>query len=168
MNNILYFVLINIAISPFSYARLGETKEQCDERYGNGVLTKPLVENKELNVKIYVYEKNDISIGVTFYKGVAHAITFDKVNNGLFNKLKPEQIENLLKANLGNAKKWEVKEKDYIVSQSMVRDDKSASALWLFTSGQLIIISKEIDELYSAEAKEKHKNQQIQDSTKEF
>ena len=50
-------------------ARIGETKEQCNARYG-----KPLFEMQ--GGSVVNYKKNDVNIWVTFWNGVAHSITF--------------------------------------------------------------------------------------------
>ncbi len=73
-------------------ARLGETIEQCTERYG------PVIEKRQpllpqSDAETAVYSKSGVTIIVEFHKGAAWHITFRKPN------LQSEEIEALLQAN---------------------------------------------------------------------
>jgi hypothetical protein len=92
------------------WARLGETPEQCEERYGSPSITKKEPEGFLPGVTLAVYQKAGLAISVIFYKGTAGFVFFEKSEkNALGNakELSLPEIEALLKAN-GGGKKWRV------------------------------------------------------------
>jgi hypothetical protein len=85
-------VLLLCVLTSSARARLGETVEQCTERYG------PLIEKRQpllpqSDSETAVYSKSGVTIIVEFHKGTAWHITFRKPG------LQNEEVEALLKAN---------------------------------------------------------------------
>lgn len=102
------FVLLTLSTS--TQARLGETIEQCKERYGN-----PTVKKGEA----FFYKKNDIVVKIIYRNGTVYSITYKK-EKGTIEK---EEIDYLLKVNAGEKLKWNKK-----TSSFWVLSDKSATA----------------------------------------
>lgn len=91
MRNIRLLFLICV-LTGSARARLGETVEQCTERYG------PLIEKRQAllpqsDPETAVFSKSGVTIIVEFHKGSAWHITFRKPT------LQNEEVESLLKAN---------------------------------------------------------------------
>jgi hypothetical protein len=86
------------------WARLGETPEQCEERYGSPSITKKEPEGFLPGVTASLYQKAGLAISVIFYRGTAGFIKFEKIEEK--EALSPPEIEGLLEAN-GGGKKWQ-------------------------------------------------------------
>lgn len=126
-------------------ARIGETPEQCQARYGKPV--KIDAENKSI-----WYQKVGFLIAVTFYEGKAESIMFmkadsiDSVISGLAAEISETEIQNLLKSN-GEGKKWrehfvskETKSSGYM-DKLWVTEDQERMA-WYNAIKQLVIATK--------------------------
>ena len=80
-------LIASLAFSPAASARIGETPEQCDKRYGELVSSSP---------ESRFYKKGVWGVAITFQKGCASTITFNK---GSGNLLTPREIGLLLDKN---------------------------------------------------------------------
>jgi hypothetical protein len=83
-----------LALTGFSRARLGETLEECVDRYGP-VLEKRQATFSSSDPEVAVFVKASIAVFVEFRKGKAWRITFRKP------LISPSEVESLLKANAG-------------------------------------------------------------------
>ena len=80
-----------------SYARIGETLEECKVRYGE------VFAEQELNgIPAFGFMKSDYLIMVTFHGGYASSVTIGKTSQ---EKITANEIDILLKAN-GGEKQW--------------------------------------------------------------
>ncbi len=113
-----------------SWARLGETPEQCEERYGTPNKTKKEPAGSLPGTTLARYQKAGLEITVLFYVGKAAFIVFQKPEENAYgnaNELSLPEIEVLLKAN-GGGKKWQVIPRRS--GLAWVLDDESALALY--------------------------------------
>jgi len=97
---LLSFILLSLLFSPLANARVGETKEQCEKRYG-----KALGNEGEM----YFYQKAGLDISVEFNKGVADFIYYlksqkDKI--GQPEKLSDNEVQLLIESNKASGE-WE-------------------------------------------------------------
>jgi hypothetical protein len=101
--------IILVGILPFNgWARLGETPEQCEDRYGPPSITKKDPAGFLPGVTLSVYQKAGLAISVIFYRGSAGFVVFEKSEKnalGNMDELSVTEIEALLKANAGG-KEW--------------------------------------------------------------
>ena len=111
-----------------TFARLGETKAECEKRYGKPALTLDTGED--------VFEKDGIQITVTYLKGKAASIGFTKLNRDL--ELTDAERKTLLKANASNSE-WEPTPLDGNDTLRWERADKQAIAIYILTSKDLVI-----------------------------
>ena len=97
MKLVMFFLLGFLWISP-SFAIIGETKEQCDARYGT-----PKVQKLHLSR----YLKDGVEIDVTFENGKAALIYYNKVDaQGTRIHFKESEVLSILQSN-GGKKKWQ-------------------------------------------------------------
>ena len=92
MKNLIKF-LLPVALLGVVEARIGETVEECEKRYG-----KPKVTPDH-----HFYKKNGYNIAISFHKGKAHSITYGKISK---DKISEHEVLILLKANKSDGK-WE-------------------------------------------------------------
>ncbi len=83
-----------MALTGLSRARLGETLEECVDRYGP-VLEKRPASFSSSDAEVAVFLKASVAVFVEFKKGKAWKITFRKT------LISPSEVESLLKANAG-------------------------------------------------------------------
>ena len=107
MKSLAVFLMFMMPVSVFG--RIGESKQQCDERYGAG---------KRLNHKgleAIVYHKEGFVIFVRMFDGICQAITYGKPDRS---KLKAREIkafldingDNWIDKNLGKYLTWKSKD----------------------------------------------------------
>lgn len=81
-------------------ARIGETPEQCQTRYG-----KPIAVDNDEGITSFTFKKASIIIDVYFYNGKADTINFHKVNSkGKCIALSENEVQYLLETNSGGIK----------------------------------------------------------------
>jgi hypothetical protein len=137
------------------FARIGETPEQCAQRYGP-----PELEAQDGSIKYY--QKNGINITVHFRDSVAISLDFSHDPQNLFDiatKLSEPQIEGLLKANATGGD-WKPVVRDPaslydLTSKKLIRADNLAVAYWDYTDGSLRIITIAEENLRKAAELEK-------------
>lgn len=149
-----------LAVMLFSttWARLDETPEQCEARYGPAKLTKETP--KDFNVPGAVtsfYNKSGLNIFVTFYDGRAGEIFFEKEEKdalGNPQELSQAEIESLLAANSGERqwKKVSPLESGF-GSEGWLRDDKSALAVYVTLKNRLIFTDMGFSDMRSKNIK---------------
>jgi hypothetical protein len=88
------FLACLLALSGVSQARLGETLDECMERYGP-VIDKRPAEFSQSDPELAVFSKSAVTIMVEFKDGKAWHITFRKP------VMTPAEVESLFKANAG-------------------------------------------------------------------
>ena len=105
-----YLSLILIFMMPaVAFGRIGETKEQCDKRYGLG---KPL---NHKGMEALVYHKEGFVIFVRMFDNTCQAITYGKPDRS---KLKAREIrafldingDNWIEKDLGKYLRWKSKD----------------------------------------------------------
>ncbi|OGV56917.1 MAG: hypothetical protein A2X49_02110 [Lentisphaerae bacterium GWF2_52_8] len=106
----LQLITIAMLIAATSWARLGESEAQCDQRYENGTISSQ-------NIK--TYQKDDIGIRCEFINKKCAKIIFESKRN------LDSSIPDLLAANAGKSK-WEELEK----GKKWQRADKGAFAAY--------------------------------------
>lgn len=131
MNCIPILVLL-LGLSISAHAVIGETPEECQERYG-----KPTHESKDGETTFRVYEKNDISVAVHFWKGVAHSVGYT-VKRGA--KLPKKTLNALLEMNKGDSE-WKTPPES-VEGAAWESADKSRKAHTIFETG-VIFSTKE-------------------------
>lgn len=92
------FLIIGLAlaISQTTMARIGETKGECDERYGVGVLHRNLSEGLNMPpAVIYTYSTNTFNIKVLIYKNKCVGLQYKK--NGVI--IEEHEIMALMRLN---------------------------------------------------------------------
>ena len=102
-------VTLAVLLSSTSWARLGETPEQFEERYGAPSMTTKNPPDFLSGVTLAVYQKAGLAISAIFYKGTAGFVMFEKSEkNALGNakELSLPEIQALLKAN-STGKEWQ-------------------------------------------------------------
>jgi hypothetical protein len=128
MNPINPLLLLLLTALP-TFARLGETKAECEARYG-----KPISIIAENNGAIY--QKAGLTIVITFWKDKAARVSFSKDNpdhpgyeiDGRAPLTRVEQ-DTLLKANSGNST-WKKDEESDAKLVSWTRADDKAIAMY--------------------------------------
>lgn len=136
MNNKTSLLLLSMLIaSTPALARIGETPEQCQARYGEPV--KKLSNNRSL------FQKNGILIIAEFYEGKADLLTFRKVDQNIIGipaDFSDNEIAGLLKAN-GGEKAWKKVESLSLDSQWQT-DDSALIANYASVDKLLFIVTK--------------------------
>lgn len=90
----------------YGSARMGETREQCEKRYGAGTVVTNWSDGIGAETWAEVmYRKGDFVLKVHFYKGKAILVGYLKVTEDGKTELSKTEIETLLKAN-SEGKKW--------------------------------------------------------------
>ncbi len=91
--------MTSVAFLPRAYARLGDTRPQCDERYG---------EAYKVEKNASHYRNADFFLTITFSNGTADSIAYQRVTEhsaGQNEEISEAEIENLLKVN-GGGRTW--------------------------------------------------------------
>lgn len=117
-------VTLGCLLAVAAQARIGETPQQCVERYG-----KPLEVNK--GDQSLSFSKNGLVIITEFHDGICEGIYYTKIKEAEEYRQKDftlTEVEVLLGAN-GGDKKWNA-QKDEVFSQAFFSDDVSLIAVW--------------------------------------
>ncbi len=112
--------ILAICASPL-YPRIGETLDQCRERYGEEIIVAE---------EFTIFRSGDYVIAVRFYDRVVDFIVYQKPNRAfpdLSERLTYEEIAVLLEAN-ANEREW--------VDRRVISMDRE----WLTTDGQLFAV----------------------------
>ncbi len=97
---ILLFLAVTLGFSPLS-ARVGETLDQCNKRYGKAISTPQVYDfgDEAKDLAYFNFEKNGIAIQIGFLKGNAADLSFH--HTGTTGELTQVEIDTLLAANSG-------------------------------------------------------------------
>ena len=87
MKIIQVILVVLLILMKNSEARIGETREQCEQRYGKSLGSKD---------SYVIYHKNDYDIVVHFYNDYADQIVYDKPNHEPFSD---REVKTLLEIN---------------------------------------------------------------------
>ena len=92
MKNAFFTLIVGFFLMDGAQAHLGETLEQCGQRYGD-----PYLAMKDS----VIYKKNGFEIGTLFVDGNVEGVTYKKENkDGIFaEKISLEEIYQILKSN---------------------------------------------------------------------
>lgn len=130
------FILIPYAAT----ARIGETLQQCESRYGPSTALKI-----EADTAVYSFIKGPYSIAAIIWKGTVHNLMISKRDgaaSGISRELTEAELETLLEANRGESP-WIKKnsdEKNYRFWEASDRDRRAVyevkTNLLLFTTGE--------------------------------
>lgn len=113
-------IIVSFAFVSQANARLGETMEQCEKRYGEYY---DFTTDQKLNG--YFYMKNDYKVVAYFIEGVCQRIDYGKENSsGGKEPLGKKEIEVFLSSNAQNSE-WVV-----ISDSNWARKDEKAVALY--------------------------------------
>ena len=144
--------LISIVASP-AFARLGDTPQQCQERYGAP---------RQTQAPLTYYQKSGFVIMASFYDGKVDCIGFRKVEENIIKKsiaISDNEIEQLLKVNAGPAT-W--KKRDVIsMNREWKTEDGGLSAIYTPIDNWLVICSKGFGDRATA-AKKAKENKALQ------
>lgn len=88
-----YVILFGLLVS-CCFARIGETKAQCDKRYGS------VIGEKDGAI---IYQAKEIMIIVRFHNKICQVIVYQKFQKGNTKDLSDIQIDLLLKENAGKS-----------------------------------------------------------------
>lgn len=145
-------LLVLLTVAP-AFARIGETPEQCEQRYGESNPLKSTGDTK-------TYHKGDFSITIAFLKGKAAFIEFVRdirTDAPVWDarNLSEEEIQKLLTAN-ASGKSWKkqpsapLKEGEPEITFWLLEDN---SCLAIYVKGvSLKIVTREYDQLRADEA----------------
>lgn len=117
-------VTLGCLLAVAAQARIGETPQQCVERYGQALQT-------DVQDQSCIFAKNGLHIMTNFYQGVCESIHFLKQKEeGEFQRKNFTEVEvqALLEAN-GKGRSWKP-EKGGIGVQGYVCDDGQTVAVW--------------------------------------
>lgn len=129
------FLFLMLAISP-TWARLGETAEECDARYG-----KPTTVEKESDgIPNRTYQYGDFLVKVAFIDGKSVCEEFKKTGKNL---LTMEEAQRLLEVNKQGSD-WVLKDDlDDATPESWMRVDGDAKAWTIGNPKCFILVSRE-------------------------
>ena len=129
-------------------ARIGETPEQCQARYG-----KPIAVDNDEGITSFTFKKASIIIDVYFYNGKADTINFCKVDSkGKRIALSENEVQYLLETNSGGIKWKEPKILTAIGDKLWETEDGNFRANYL--DGTLHIETKECKTRFETESKD--------------
>ena len=144
--------LISIVASP-AFARLGDTPQQCQERYGAPLQTQ---------APWTYYQKSGFIIMVSFYEGKVDCIGYRKAEVNILKKsiaISDNEIEQLLKVNSGPAT-W--KKRDVIsMDREWQTEDGGLSAVYTAIDNYLLLFTKGYSDRATA-AKKAKENKALQ------
>ena len=153
-------VLLLWALTGTARARLGETMEQCTERYG------PVIEKRQRllpqsDTDTAVFSKSGVTIVVEFHQGLAWHITFRKPI------MQDEEIDALLQANASGGK-WSVPLKYGDAEYRLAGDRKRMAVSYFAEKGvsRVEVMLREYSELYRANYLARLKNPTPSDGSK--
>ena len=109
--------VLTLALTSIAEARIKESVNQCEQRYGKALLKKG---------KMHVYEKAGLRIGVIFHNGVSHSIAYWKAEKDAIEqplKLSDKEVEVLLNSNKTNSE-WKEIEANRVQTLWYTKDDK--------------------------------------------
>jgi hypothetical protein len=126
-------VAIVLTLSSTAVARIGETLEQCQSRYGKEI-------RRANGCSVFI--KAGFYIMVQFYEGKADSILFRKVEQNILDmpvEISPNEIQNLLKQN-GGGKTWK-ETHEVIIGSSWATEDRSVLAGYTAMDRVLVIFT---------------------------
>lgn len=144
------FAVIAVLFPACSFARIGETPEQCENRYG-----KPLSTNEGGGL---FFRKGPLLFQVNFFEGKCDSIIFNKEEKNVLGKpteLSDSEIAIILKAN-GGDRKWN----ELPVSPTMrvwKTEDGAITAVYTFFENGLALITKDYVQRYTSAESAKEK-----------
>jgi hypothetical protein len=124
--------VLAVMLPTWSWARLGETPEQCEARYGAPIE----VTNTRMpyaSVTIITYGKDDVFIMAVFHRGNAQHISFRKQT-----PLSQAELNALLKAN-GEGRPWKLNYSD--PNNGWLKENNFASATFDMRENSVIFTS---------------------------
>ena len=102
--------VLAVMLPSWSWARLGETPEQCEERYGAPIVSKVLpMDSIAPGGVVTLYRKSGLEIKVLYFNGTAGEVRFEKSEKdalGFAEEFSQTEIESLMEAN-GGGKEWQ-------------------------------------------------------------
>jgi len=102
--------VLAVMLPSWSLARLGETPEQCEDRYGAPIVSKVLaVDSIVPGGVVTLYRKSGLEIKVLYFNGTAGEVRFEKSEKdalGFAEEFSQTEIESLMGAN-GGGKEWQ-------------------------------------------------------------
>ena len=145
----LLVVAVILLSSVFSYARIGETKEECEKRYGAPISKK--------NENYWVFSKSGILIAVEFFEGVGECIFYRKKEEDIIGN--PEEFsdnekEILLKSNSDSP--WK-KKPALSFNEEWTTEDDLLGAVHLSERRLLIVATIKYFDRQAKETKDKEK-----------
>ena len=134
-------VLTLLVLSAPAYARLGETRGQCDKRYGAPVAKEG---PDRYGQECVTYAKQGFHIMIWFYRTKAVTVKYEKPLRGKRVAFTNEDIDALKKAN-GNGKSWTYSEEmaQKVVGAYWNRSDWNAYAMYESLQRRLTFVDAE-------------------------
>ncbi|MEM1058859.1 MAG: hypothetical protein AAGK14_06395 [Verrucomicrobiota bacterium] len=93
---------LTFAVPTTSQARLGETKAECEKRYGEAVETGGVFMGADTNS---IYHKNGFLIVVGYIDGICTFVAFTKPGEYTNQEMSEHEIKTLMEAN-SNGQRW--------------------------------------------------------------
>ena len=153
-------ILILLLTALPTFARLGETKAECEKRYGKVFMT--------LDGGTEIFKKADLEIRISYLDGKASSIGYQRyMTSRDVEKKKPKDLTEaelavLLEANRGNSE-WKKDEASDHKLISWRRADGGASAAYFVSLGDLSITTK----AYSDHRANERKKDEVEKAKKE-
>ena len=150
MKKIALFISILFIVSSAAYARIGETLQQCIERYGQPIKTTP--------EGMILFSKSGLYVFVHFFEEKADAIAFRKVEEDALQtpaEISQNEIDLLLSSN-GQGHEWKKREVISMDSE-WETDDGKIIATYGTMQHLLIVVTKDYTDREDAAKKAKEK-----------
>ena len=133
MKTKLLSLIIVVALSASAFARIGETTEQIDKRYGHPLETK---RNKE-ETRRYSFRDFTVLVGVD--RGISQCEVYRKKDNS---RMTEDEIRGLLQANAGKSD-WNYEPDENVESYIYwSRDRRTRVAIYTLVTHNLMVTSK--------------------------
>jgi hypothetical protein len=159
--------LLSCALALPCHARLGETAEECEARYGAPTMTKDAPKTIDApGATTSAYEKAGLRIIATIYQGKVGSIFFEKIKENALGKsveFSNAEVSALLEAN-GGGNEWTPVSplQAGFGNKGWLLEDGSAMALLVGFENRLIFTSMELSRIQE-ENKRKRQQENLED-----
>jgi hypothetical protein len=134
MKTKLFLLILGLSVSASAFARIGETTEQVDKRYGA-----PLLETTKNNGESRRYSFRGFTILVTFERGISQCEVYQKKDTS---RMTEAEIKGLLGANAGGSPWRDDAEEGSDLYLYRSKDGRSRIAIYNLLGHDLMVTSK--------------------------
>jgi len=160
----LFLILLALFGVPSLNARIGETLEECEVRYGPPVKG-PIIDSSIEGAQQYAFAKSGFEVGVTFHQGKAVVLLFSKLEKDALGNsvaMSKAEIEVFLEANQLGGPWVELPSTQTPFMHKGWFSPDADTAVYNQTKNYLVIMSKAYLSLAN-EAKEQKERQNLED-----